>query len=347
MPIEFTGDNFESTERVVTGCHSLDWALGDYLGNVGIPLKAIVETYGGKNVGKSTFCFSLLGMIGAKLGRNVTILDWEGQSRDTIEQTLESHNFHGRVKYLINVGKETSEETLERFVEEMMDEDHNIGLMDSIGGFIPTAYSEGSISDSNMGVFAREIGRFTSKMNRVILRSNDPGICFLTNHVHPTIGSMTQGQSTSGGETKKFLAHIRIDLKRAYIQTSPVNFGESYLLKGHVDSNRYGYSLRDFYVFIVAGQGIHVGLTALWDCVIKGYAELSAKAIRDSTQVKMDGVNYGKFRSILSEKDNPEFFVPFINALRQQPDEEVEGMELAEEEEQDEEETSKKKGKKK
>lgn len=321
MPIQFVGDEFNSTKRVVTLCHSLDCALADRLGNIGIPLRSIIEVYGSKNVGKSTTVFSVAGMVGAKLSKDITILDWEGQSKETIEGVLESQSFYGKVNYILNKGEETSEETLERFVEEIANEDQNVGIMDSIGGFIPNAYMEGSIADSNMGVFAREIGRFTSKLNRVILRSDSDGIVFLTNHVHPTIGSMVQGQSTSGGETKKFLAHVRIDLKRAYIGNSPVNFGESYLLKGHVDSNRYGYSGRDFYIFIVAGQGIHVGLTALWDCVIAGHATLSAKSIKDSVVINLDGVSYGKFRNIYHERDNKEIFTPFINRLREEDSE--------------------------
>jgi len=116
-----------------------------------------------------------------------------------------------------------------------------------------------------------------------------------------------------------------------------VEFQDGYLLKGRVDNNRFGYSKREFYVFLVNGEGIHIGLSALWDCVLAGHASLSAKAIKDSVQISMDGQDFGKFRSILKEKDNPEFFVPFVNMLRQEPDEEVEGMELAEEEEQDEE----------
>lgn len=340
MTIKFIGDEFGSTERIVTQCHSLDLALSDRQGNIGIPLRSIIETYGGKNVGKSTFCFSLLGMIASKLQRNITILDWEGQNKETIEGTLEAHNFFGSVNYLLNKGTETSEETLERFVSEMDNVEQNVGLMDSIGGFIPTAYSEGGIGDSNMGVFAREIGRFTSKLNRIILRSDEPGIAFLTNHVHPTIGSMVQGQSTSGGETKKYLAHVRIDLKRAYIGNSPVNFGESYLLKGKIDSNRFGFSGREFYVFIIAGEGIHIGLTALWDCVIAGHATLSAKSIKDSVVINMDGQSFGKMRGLIENRNDKELFVPFINKLRE------DNTVSDEQEEKVEEEVPKKRGKK-
>lgn len=244
-------------------------------------------------------------------------MDWEGQSKETIEGVLEAQGFYGAVHYMLNKGSESSEDTLERFIEEYSNDDQNVGLMDSIGAFRPTALMEGKIGDSNMGVFARETGQFANKLTYVTLRAKEPGICFLTNHVHPTIGSMVQGQTTTGGEKKKYLAHVRIDLKRAYIGNSAVDFGESYLLKGKIDSNRFGYSKREFYVFIIGGQGIHVGLSALWDCVISGHATLSAKSIKDSVGVEMDGVSYGKFRTIMKEKDNKEFFVPFINKLRE------------------------------
>lgn len=333
MPIRFLGDNFESTNRVLTLCHSLDKSLADSTGNEGIPLRSTIEVYGGKNVGKSTFCFSMMAMIAAKLQKDVTILDWEGQSRETIEGVLERNNFYGNVHYMLNKGTETTEDTLERFIEAVATDDQNIGLMDSIGAFRPTALLEGKIGDSNMGVFAREIGQFCNKLTHIALRSDEPGVVFLTNHVHPTIGSMVQGQTTSGGEKKKYLAQVRIDLKRAYIGNSPVNFGESYLLRGKIDSNRFGYSGKEFYVFIVGGEGIHVGLTALWDCVIAKHATLSAKSIKDSVVVSMDGESYGKFRTILENRNDKDFFAPFINKLREESDVEVEEDEEPVEEE--------------
>jgi RecA/RadA recombinase len=317
MPITFTGDTFESTNRIVTQCHSLDRALGDRLGNVGIPERSTVEVYGGKNVGKTTFCTSLMGIIAAKLQKNITFLDWEGQSRETIEGVLEAQNFFGSVNYMLNKGDETTEDTLERFIEELTNDNQNVGMMDSIGAFRPTALLEGKIGDSNMGVFAREIGQFANKLTHIALRSDEPGVVFLTNHVHPTIGSMVQGQTTSGGEKKKYLAQVRIDLKRAYIGNSPVNFGESYLLRGKIDSNRFGFSGREFYVFIIGGEGIHIGLTALWDCVIAGHATLSANSIKDSVVVNMDGQSFGKMRTIIANRNDKEFFVPFINKLRE------------------------------
>jgi RecA/RadA recombinase len=315
MTITFTGDKFSSTQRVKTGFHSLDWALGDSLGNIGWPLKSVIEAYGPKNVGKTTFCVSLMGVVARELSKNTTILDWEGQSKETIEGVLNAQGFSGNVNYLLNVGDESSEDTLERFVGELLDDGQNIALVDSIGGFRPTALLEGKIGDANMGVFARETGQFVDKLVHVTNRSKAPGVIFMTNHIHPTIGSMMQGQDTSGGVKKKYLAHVRIDLKRAYLGNSAADFGESWLLKGRIDSSRFGYSKREFYVFMIGGEGIHLGLSAVWDCVIAKHATLSAKSISESNTVAMEGQSYGKMGKLIRERADDDLFRPFINRL--------------------------------
>lgn len=338
MTITFSGDSFESTHRILTQCHSLDWALGDHLGNVGYPTKSVTEVYGAKGTGKTTLCVSLMGIIASRLHKNITMLDWEGQSKETIDGVLSAQSFYGTVNYLLNKSDESPEDTLERFVADIKDEEQNVALMDSLGAFTPSAMIEGKIGDANMGVMAREIGQFVSKVLYFVRQAEEPGAIFLTNHLHPKIGSMVTGQDTSGGEKKKFLSHIRIDVKRTYIGNSAVSFGESYLLKGHVDHNRFGFDKRDFYVFILGGQGIHAGLTALWDCVMKKIATLSAKSIGLGTVVSMDGKSYGKIGTIIEHRNEDlEFFVPFMNALRENE------VDLPEDEEIEEE--SKKKGK--
>ena len=349
MTITFSGDSFESTNRILTQCHSLDWALGDHLGNVGYPTKSVTEVYGAKGTGKTTLCTSIMGIIASKLQKNVTLLDWEGQSKETIEGILSAQNFYGTVNYLLNKSDESPEETLERFVAEIKDEEQNVALMDSLGAFTPGAMIEGKIGDANMGVMAREIGQFVSKVLHFTRQADEPGAIFLTNHLHPKIGSMVTGQDTSGGEKKKFLAHIRIDVKRTYIANSSVSFGESYLLRGHVDHNRFGFDKRDFYVFILGGQGIHVGLTALWDCVMKKIATLSAKSIGLGTVVSLDGKSYGKIATIIEHRnEDPEFFVPFMNALRSETEQIDETGELTYDAwEKSQEEEPKKKGKRK
>lgn len=323
MTVTFSGDTFESTQRIVTQCYSLDRALADFKGNYGFPLKSIVEVYGNKGVGKSTFCFSLMAMMGRFLQRNVTILDWEGQSRDTIEGVMGAQGFYGNVEYISNRPDESSEETVERFLLAVKDENQNIGLVDSIGGFLPTAYLEGQVSDSSMGVFARETGRMVNKAKQLVISSPSPGTIFMTNHVHPKIGSFVGGNDTAGGVKKKYLSHVRLDVSRYFgNKKSPVSgfvsVEKGWLMKGKVDDNRYGFSKGEFVVWMMGGEGVHVGLTALFDCVLGGVAKLSAKAVKESCTVSLDGKSYGKLGYIIEHRhDDPDFFTPFHNALRE------------------------------
>jgi len=162
--------------------------------------------YGGKGIGKTSWCVSMMGIIATKLGKNISLLDWEGQSKEAIEGILNAQGFTGEVNYLLNKGSESPEDTLERFVDSVSYDDWNVGLMDSLGAFTPNALLEGKIGDANMGVHAKETGQFTSKVVHFTRQAENPGAVFLTNHIHPKIGSMVSGQDTSGGEKKKYLA---------------------------------------------------------------------------------------------------------------------------------------------
>lgn len=335
MTITFTGDRFGSTERILTNCHSFDWSLGDSNGNLGFPKGSFIEMYGDKNVGKSTFALGIMGILATALGKNIVMLDWEGQSRETVENVLRNAGFEGEVNYMLNVAKETSEQTIARFVKALYEENQPVALMDSLGAFRPTANMEGDLSDANMGAFARESGRFADWVIAAIQRSENPGCIFMTNHLHPKIGFRVTGQDTAGGVKKKYLAQVRIDLKRAFMKNkdgseggTTIDFGESWLLQGHIDSSRFGYSKRDFYVYMVAGEGIHLGLTALWDCIMAGYADLSAKKITEATTVSLDGQSFGKLGVLIRNRHETEQFIPFSNKLkemtRSQPEDEEE-----------------------
>lgn len=327
MSMTFTGDKFGSTERILTNCHSLDFALGDSVGNVGWPKGAFVEIYGEKNVGKTSWSLSIIGLVASALSKDITMLDWEGQDKGTVEGILSHMGFEGTVDYVLNLPKETSEQTIARFINKLYVDNQPIGFMDSLGAFRPTANMEGDLSDANMGAFARESGRFADWVIAALQRADNPGGVFMTNHLHPKIGFRVTGQDTAGGVKKKYLAQVRIDLKRAFLKNkdgseggTTLDFGESWLLQGHIDSSRFGYSKRDFYVYMVAGEGIHLGLTAMWDCILNGSAELSAKKVTDATTITMDGQSFGKLGTIIRNRHESEQFLPFQNKLREPSD---------------------------
>lgn len=345
MPITFTGDQLASTDRTPSGSDSLDHALGDALGNIGLPYRSLWEIYGPKSVGKTAFALSCAGIMATARHKNISILDLEIQERTTVEQILSKSGFDGELHYIMATGEETPEETLGRFTDRMIEKNPDVAVVDSLGAYYPNATFEGEIGDRNVGQKAFEIGQFAARLMRALQISKDvPNAIFMTNHQHPTFGSMVGGQETSGGVTKKFLSHVRIELKRAYLGQSVVDLGGSWLVKGRVENNRFGFSRREFYVYLVGGEGIHVGLSAMWDCIIKGEATLSSKKPTDATTVSMDGQSFGKLGILVRDRNSePQKFVPFINKLKEI------GLTQSqlEEDEEDEDEKPKKKGRKK
>ena len=264
----------------------------------------------------TSFCLSMMGRIADKTGKPISILDFERQDPDTVSKILSLSGYEGDVHYITNKSKETPEDTLERFVDTMFVKQPPVGLVDSIGGFYPNAELEGKIGDSNMGVRAREIGQFSRRLVRSLQIADSPHSIFMTNHEHPTIGGMTQGTITPGGETKKYLSHLRLRIKPAFLGKSTIDFGSSWLIDGRVEHNRDGFSKTTFYVYMVAGEGIHTGLTAVWDCIVKGLATSSAANIKETSTISLDGKSYGKLRNIIDNRKDDEMFVPFQNALK-------------------------------
>lgn len=348
MTITFTGDVPSATERVLTGLHSLDLAVADSLGNRGWPLRSLAEVYGPKSIGKTSFCLTLMGIIASIKHKNCTVLDLEIQERSTVEQILTGSGFDKELFYIMVHADESPEQTLGRFTDKMFQKNPDVALMDSIGAYQPNAVLEGDIGDRNVGQKALEMGQLSARLMRVLQLADKPNTIFMTNHVHPKIGFMALGNTTTGGETKKYLSHLRVSLSQAYSNKSPVHFGHSWLVKGKIENNRFGYSGREFHVFFVGGEGVHQGLTAMWECILYGFADVSSKKLQDSTTVTMDGQPFGKLSTIFRDRNSePEKFIPFINRLKSEELNQVSESENVEEKEDEEDENPKKRGRKK
>lgn len=326
MPITFTGDIPTSTDRVQTKSWSFNRALRDVLGHAGFPLRSLVELYGPKGVGKTSFSLDIIGTVAASIGKGVTICDLEIQDRSTVSNILEHTGFDGEVHYIQTVGAERPEDTVERMCDRMFDlkgknqtyANPDVGLFDSIGAFHPMAELEGKVGDANMGTKAREMGQISRRFIRSLQLSERPGTIFMTNHEHPnmSIGFGNPAPITSGGETKKYLSQIRIRLVDCYLKKSATKFDGSWLIEGKVNENRFGISDQKFYAFMIGGEGIHSGLTSMFECLVYDYAESSAQALRDSTTISLDGKSYGKLGRIIRDRYNdPDIFAPFKNRL--------------------------------
>lgn len=333
MSISFTGDIPTASERVLTRSWSLNKALRDQKGCEGYPLRSLTELYGPKGVGKTSFALSILGDVATKKNKGVTILDFEIQSRETVQGILENTGFSSAVHYIQQKDTEPSEETVERFCDRMFDlngknrtyENPDVGLMDSVGGFRPSAEVDGKIGDANMGIKAREMGQISSRFIRSLQLAKNPHTIFMTNHEHPNmaIGFGNPAPITSGGETKKYLSQIRIRLTEAYIGKSAARFDGAWLIEGKVNENRFGISDQKFWCFLIGGEGIHSGLTAMFECLVLGYAEASAQALRGSTSISLDGMSYGKIERLIRDRADDDLFKAFHNRLQVEMVEEV------------------------
>ena len=176
--------------------------------------------------------------------------------------------------------------------------------MDSLGAISPISEREGEIGEANMGRRASIIAQFTRKALKIQRDAISPKTILMVNHWYPKIGS--RGYDTPAGEVKKYLASIRILLRRKE------EFRDgSYVLEGYVYKNRWGYKERRFYVFMLAGKGIHRGMSALYDGVLAGLVE--RKKI-----IKIGDESFGHLKSIIMDHAHTgdhEFFKPFNDVL--------------------------------
>jgi hypothetical protein len=160
-----------------------------------------------------------------------------------------------------------------------------------------------------------------SKFSRVTVRNlqlrKSPAAIFCTNHKHIKIGFMQSGYDTSGGVKKKYLSTYRINLKKLYWNKRTQNLPPitgidpiGWVLEGRFDKNRTGYAMTKFHVAMIMGEGLHLGLSAMYDCLISEYATLQRN------RVIMDEKDYGHIKMLVKKRHDTERFKVFHNRLK-------------------------------
>lgn len=317
--IKLTGDAFEEVERYESGSFTLDHALGDVDGAVGMPV-GVYEWFGTKSSGKTTTAIDLAATLATREGSRLTLLDLERQNKKTILNTMEGIGFDGDFNYMSFQRGESPEKLLDRFSALMYEEGSGSAVIDSIGAYTSKADLDGKISDANMGVIPRELGKLAGRLMYALGTDTSPRVVFLINHVHPAIGFMAHGHITGGGEKKKYLSHVRVYLHPAFLGKHTIIHPTGQLIHGRVDNNRYGFPGGNFWLYIQFGKGIHRGLTSMWECIALKLAEVSAESITDSTTIRLDGTKIGKIGEITAHADDEDLqptFDLFRNKLLQ------------------------------
>lgn len=303
MAINIIGD-YPAPVRVMTGYHSMNIALDDGKEAQGVPMGINFEIYGNQGIGKTTFSMSLAGQIASKLKGNVAVADFEGQDRNLLESCLATNGFNnGDVHMVSDV---TDGKVIDKFLEKMEDASTIVGVLDSIGAISPLSELEGSVEDSNMGRRAQLVAKLSRRLSHIHAeRRSNPAVCFMLNHSPSDLkASMYSIPSTPGGKTKDYLCRVRVQL----VRINP-EYDCGWVLEGRVKKLTFGPSNRVFHVFVLAGKGLHPGMSAVMDCI---YGDL---ATADRNFVKIGNKSYGHINSLAEKWEDPEVYQPFYAAL--------------------------------
>lgn len=304
--IKITG-NTPEFKRIETGWNSFDKALSDQT-EVGYPLGQIAEIYGSNGVGKSTFVQSLALVLARETNSNIVLADFEGINTKLLIANAELQEFNGELHRIQDV---RDEKILGELLSSLGDKkkQYSVGIVDAVGSISPVSEAEGDLGDANMGRRAILMAQFSRKTNHILINNPYKSV-LLVNHQHPRIG-LGFGTVTPGGETKKYAASIRIQLSRMRLRNKEETFPDgSYIIKGNVVKNRWGLEDRDFHLFVLAGKGVHKGLTAMYDGMIAGVVS------RDRT-IKIKDQNFGYLKDLIThaQAGDEDFFRPFYQAL--------------------------------
>lgn len=302
-----SGD-YPQIERVVTGLHSLDIALSNRT-SIGFPMTTY-ELTGFGGIGKSTFASSILGIVGAHYQKDMIYAPIEPIDRELLGDILDSVAFENTCHI---ISGQTDEDIVDNFCEMLADDKVSGGVFDSLTAISPIAEVESSSADMNMGRRARLAGVLARKLVHLNRFRQSPVATIIISHV-ATPMSMTPtntGSSTTGGETKKNLSKVRIKLRKMPEPTMTELDDNAYVIEGMVEKFNFGKDKRKFYCVVLGGKGIHVGLTAVYDCKMLKMASFGKS-------VTLNGEKFGNIRTLIQKAHagETEIFQPFIDALK-------------------------------
>lgn len=318
--------SYPTIDRVETGLWSLDRALSNNH-ELGWPM-TIYEVFGFQGIGKTTFSTSIAGIVAEHYKKNIVYAPIEHVDRDFMNDILDSVKFQQVVTILggwdmvkkflpeIKKGKEdivTDELLMDCMIEAVRRDDYCFGILDSLTAISPIEEAQSSVVDKNMGRRARLAGVLV----RGILQANrfrtSPYSTIILSHKSTSMSNTptNTGTATTGGESKKNIAKVRIGIRRMPEPTMNDLENNCYILEGKVEKMNFGRDKRVFYTAILGGQGINKNMTAVYECKAMKLASFGAS-------ITLDGKKYGRMASVVAEAyaGNDEFFQPFHDALR-------------------------------
>ncbi len=189
-------------ETVSSGSLKLDEALGG-----GYPKGRIVEVFGPESSGKTTLALHAIAEV-QKNGGTAAFIDAEHALDPNYAAKLGVD-----IKKLIISQPDYGEQALEIIDALVHSGAVDIIVLDSVAALTPKAELEGAMGDSHMGLQARLMSQALRKVTGAISKSGC--ILIALNQLRMKIGVMFGNpETTTGGNSLKFYASQRIDIRR-------------------------------------------------------------------------------------------------------------------------------------
>ena len=307
------GDTYPVT-RLPLGLYSIDRAFG-FRGEIGLPLRSVVELYGPSHSGKTTFALDVATRVDPE--GTVWYADLEGTlDKEYAREVARTAGFRGTLRITDYTEKKkgklimrSHEAQTQDVIEAMMDPDVKAGILDSIGAFFTVVEAGKNLGERTMGQRAKTIADASRWLAAGLRVVEDPKLMVYINHTHPNIGG--RGFITPGGNTKTYLANTRVWI-RVVDSDRPTATG-NFLAEAKVQKLKHGgtHAERKGWIYFVPGYGVARGMTAVFDCSKFGLADLGAV-------VRLDGESHGRMRQLVAAELNGEHevFEPFHKALK-------------------------------
>jgi recombination protein RecA len=188
---------------IPTGAISLDVALG--VG--GIPRGRVTEIFGPEASGKTTLALHLIAEM-QQTGGIAAFIDAEHALDPVYAQKLGV-----KTDELLISQPDTGEQALEIAETLVRSGAIDVIVIDSVAALVPKAEIDGEMGDAPMGMQARLMSQALRKLTGIISKSRTAMI--FINQLRQKIGMFVGNpETTTGGNTLKFYASVRLDVRR-------------------------------------------------------------------------------------------------------------------------------------